>query len=58
MNSAAVSLKSNNNEIRIKKPGINELIAIAKGMKKDGFSYDEIAKETKLALSFVISLFK
>jgi hypothetical protein len=58
MNSpAAVSLKSNN-EVFIKKSYTKELLAVAKGMKKDGFSHDEIAKATKLPLSLVNSLFR
>ncbi|MGK9120527.1 hypothetical protein [Olivibacter jilunii] len=57
MNFTTLSLKGNS-EILIKKPGVKELIAVAKGMKKDGFSYDEIARETKLTLAFVMSLFK
>ncbi|MFC6102187.1 hypothetical protein [Olivibacter domesticus] len=58
MNSlTAVSLKGNN-EVFIKKSYTKELLAVAKGMKKDGFSYDEIAKATKLPLSLVNSLFR
>lgn len=58
MNSlTAVSLKGNN-EVFIKKSCTKELLAVAKGMKKDGFSHDEIASATKLPLSLVNSLFR
>jgi hypothetical protein len=58
MNSpAAVSLKGTN-EVFIKKSYTKELLAVAKGMKKDGFSHDEIAQATKLPLSLVNSLFR
>lgn len=55
--SAAVSLKGSN-EMFVKKTYTKELIAVARGMRKDGFSHAEIATETKLPISLIISLFR
>ncbi|QNL49685.1 hypothetical protein H8S90_23700 [Olivibacter sp. SDN3] len=47
-----------NNTLLLKKVDKKDLIAIAKGMKKDGFTDIEIARETKLSLSTIITLSK
>ncbi|WP_134088104.1 hypothetical protein [Olivibacter sp. XZL3] len=44
------------NSIKHSASFINALMAVARGMKKDGFSDVEIAKETNLSLSLIMNL--
>lgn len=47
-----------NDTLLYKKVNKKDLIAVARGMKKDGFTDIEIARETELSLSTIITLKK
>jgi|GEM_PF-1401935 len=53
MATSTVPSTNGNNEVRFKKNSTHELLAIAKGMKKDGFSEKEIAEETRLPIAII-----
>lgn len=53
MDTPAIPPLRGNNKIPLRRSGREELLAIAKGMKKDGFTEKEIAEETQLPLSII-----
>jgi len=56
MVSSTIGSVITNNSVHPAHPFIKTLMAIAKGMKKDGFSDAEIAKETNLSLTLITKL--
>lgn len=58
MSTSTISPVKGSNKVSLKGADKRDLIAVARGMKKDGFADTEIAEATKLSLSFVNSLVK
>lgn len=56
MDTPAIPPLRGNNKIPLRRFDRQELLAVAKGMKKDGFSEKEIAEETKLPLSIIANI--
>lgn len=56
MSTSRISPVKGNYKVPVKGADKRDLVAVARGMKKDGFADIEIAEATKLSLSFISSL--